>query len=112
MTLGRCPLSIFCSRGTPPEETLLFYYMGGRRDDIRDIIYNVLKRLYKYPARLLENKLFGCAVRAGGSCHNFDHKHLSHSVVCWSHQSTLSPCYTLAFFLKKCDGARWTLLKI
>ena len=23
MTLGRCPLSIFCSRGTPPREPLI-----------------------------------------------------------------------------------------
>jgi len=30
MTLGRCPLSIFCSRGTPPRESIKDFYLKAK----------------------------------------------------------------------------------
>ena len=31
MTLGRCPLRIFCSRGTPPTESIIILKPGDER---------------------------------------------------------------------------------
>ena len=66
MTLGRCPLSIFCSRGTPPSEVRKSVEQSNVYHQLNKAYHQLNKAAYHQLNESIIN-LMKLAFRAGGS---------------------------------------------